>query len=233
MPIQLIFDKMLMRKLDLTIIVMSSVRLPWRSKAINSTWNKSPQAFVIFTESNRSYYEANENDQFEQIRKKNIFSEWITLVDDDTYVNIPRMKQMLNKLDSRKDMLIGHVLTPFKCLWGGSGMILSQSAFRKLKYGLQRNIMKKVHSRRNDIIIVKYAQQLNISILHSNLIWGNPIPEASDFVNQMKNKYESFESSVKGVVSLHKMCPDITCAPMYAAHKIISKKESFDYKIII
>ena len=107
-------------KLDLTIIVMSSVRLPWRSKAINSTWNKHPQANVLFTESNRSYYAANEKDQFEQIREKNISSEWITLVDDDTYINIPNMKEMLKKLDSRKDVLIGHVLAPFKCLWGGS-----------------------------------------------------------------------------------------------------------------
>lgn len=219
-------------ELDLTIIVMSSVRLPWRSKAINSTWNKHPQAVVVFTESNRSYYAANENDQFQQIREKNITSDWITLVDDDTYINIPRMKEMLKKLNSRKDVLIGHVLTPFKCLWGGAGMILSRSAFRKMKYGLRRNKMNKINSRRNDVIIVKYAQQLNISILHSNLLWGNPIPEASDFVTQ-KKKYASFESAVKGVVSLHKMCPDTTCAPMYEAHEVISKKERFNYNILI
>lgn len=112
-------------------------------------------------------------------------------------------------------------------------MILSQSAFRKMQYGLQRNMMNKGNSRRNDVIIVKYAKQLNISILHSNLLWGNPIAEASHFVTQMKNKYASFESAVKGVVSLHKMCPDTTCAPMYEAHKIVSKKASFNYEILI
>ena len=59
----------------------------------------------------------------------NTASDWIVLVDDDTYLNIPRLNIFLKKMELNRDMLIGHVLTPFHCLWGGAGMILSNSAF--------------------------------------------------------------------------------------------------------
>ena len=213
------------------IIVMSSLKFPWRSQAINATWNRDSQTYITFTESNRSYYEASGNDHFEYLEKIDTTSQWIVLVDDDTYMNIPNLKKFINKLDPKKEMLIGHVLTPFNCLWGGAGMILSRPAYLKVKEGMRRHI-KKDKRRRNDVIMFRYAEQLNIPIFHTNLLWGNSIPEASNFVNQMKNKYSSFESAISGTISLHKMCPDHTCKLMYDAHAMVSKKK-FNYDVLI
>ena len=123
---------------------MSSVKLHWRSAAINSTWKNmlQPSDQIYFSESNTSYHNA-QNDQFESIKQhKNIDTSWICLVDDDTFVNVPNMKNMLAQMNENDALLIGHVLEPFKCLWGGAGMILSNKAYKLVRNAIHHH---KIH----------------------------------------------------------------------------------------
>ena len=54
--------------------------------------------------------------------------------DDDTFVDIPQLKKLLQKLDSTKNIYLGYVLRHGNRFWmsGGAGYIFSSAAFRTL-----------------------------------------------------------------------------------------------------
>ena len=216
---------------NVTTLIMSSVRLPWRTLAINSTWGMHASN-LFFSESNTTYYGA-QKDQFKLLFEQDIKTKWCLLVDDDTFVNTRNMNNFLHSFDDTKPIIIGHVLSPFKCLWGGAGMILSRGAYSRIKNAWQKGQIQLRHgNEHNDVLIMRWVAQLNIRILHSNLLWGNSIPEANSFYMQMNKNIDNLEPAIKGVLTLHKMCPRNQCDLMYKIHKIINQNSSFAYKII-
>ena len=66
------------------------------------------------------------------LRIYNFFSS--SQADDDTFVDIPQLKKLLQKLDSTKNIYLGYVLRHGNRFWmsGGAGYIFSSAAFRTL-----------------------------------------------------------------------------------------------------
>lgn len=60
---------------------------------------------------------------------------WVALVDDDTWVNVYRTLEILSYIDSKRSVIIGHILTHQESdrdllyIAGGSGIFLTRSAF--------------------------------------------------------------------------------------------------------
>merc|ERR1712032_1137672 len=135
---------------------MSSVKLPWRTLAINETWGNVTyyqRISLIFSQSNASYYDA-QHDQFGLIKKSDIKSEWVALVDDDSFVNVRHLQKFLMGMNSESALLIGHYLSAFDCLWGGAGMILSRAAYLRVRAAiLDGRIKSPMNRQRNDVEI--------------------------------------------------------------------------------
>ena len=209
--------------MSISFLIMSSVRLPWRSLAIHNTWKHmlESQDVVYFSESNTTYYEA-QADQFKLLKHIYMNTSWICLVDDDTFVNIVSLKRMLSRMNSSESLLIGHVLAPYKCLWGGAGMILSRQAYVEITKAIRtRKISMPRGRQRNDVEIVAWASLLNITVIHSNLLWGDSMPESRTFSEQVHGNRDKLHPAIQGAVTMHKMCPTSSCDLMYDTFRIV------------
>ena len=214
----------------ITFLIMSSLNLPWRTHAINNTWKRTigDNDIMYFSESNTTYYGA-QKDQYNLLSIHKAHTKWTCLIDDDTYVNIMRMRQMLQQYNASMPLLIGHVLVPYKCLWGGAGMILSHKAHDIITSAIRSGkIQAPSKMDRNDVEIVKWARQLGISIIHSNLMWGDSVPESEAFFfNQIGRRREHISSAIQGAVTLHKMCKIRTCHEMYETMRLVQNTYFF------
>jgi hypothetical protein len=66
---------------------------------------------------------------------------WFFMVDDDTWVNIPRLVEFVNDLDHRLPLLAGYVWRhgvhlDMNHVSGGAGMLMSQEGFRRIASNL-------------------------------------------------------------------------------------------------
>lgn len=186
---------------------------------------------IFFSESNTSYYGA-QNDHFRLLSRLRTSSSWIALVDDDTFVNVDNLRRMLRSLRRHARTLVGHVLDAYECLWGGAGMILSREAYVSIKRGMDsRQVVPLTGRQRNDVEIVKWARRLNISIVHSNLLWGDAVPESSIFFKEMHSRRHRIQSSIRSVSTMHKMCEVRSCKLMYDTYDTIKNTVSSIYTV--
>ena len=77
---------------------------------------------------------------------------------------------------------------------------------------------------RNDVHMWRWAKALNLTVVHSNLLWGNTEPEAADFVVEVKHRRTGIGASILGAVTLHKTCPAGSCRVMRELHLILSTR---------
>ncbi len=107
-------------------------------------------------------------------------------------------------------------------------MILSYEAFKRIRIAIHNEKIIFPYGRsRNDVEIIKWANLLNIKIIHNNLFWGDAIPESNDFYNENLNDRNKIRSAIRGVITLHKMCPNVTCSLMYQTFHVVKQAPLF------
>tara|TARA_B110001452_G_scaffold30769_1_gene24111 strand:+ start:4119 stop:4454 length:336 start_codon:yes stop_codon:yes gene_type:complete len=74
---------------------------------------------------------------------------------------------------------------------------------------------------RNDVHMTYWAQRLNVTVAHSNLLWGNSWPEAREFVDQVKQRRAAVAAALVGAVTLHQTCPAGSCRLMRDLHALL------------
>ena len=216
--------------MNITFLVMSSTRLPWRMAAIDATWKRTlgPWDVLRYSRSNTTYYGA-QRDHFDLLRDApSTDADWTCLVDDDTFVNVPMMRRLLSQYDANKPVLVGHVLTRFHCLWGGAGMLLSRAAHARV-LGAIRNGHLRAPTRggRNDVEVVKWAEKLRIHVVHSNLLWGDSVPEVLAYLKASNHNRKAITAALQGTATLHKMCDATGCPLMHETLHLIHAAPTF------
>lgn len=78
-------------------------------------------------------------------------------------------------------------LGQFPCFWGFT-MVLSRAAFRPLSADLAEGRLKLPN--RNDCELLAWAQQRNITTVHSNLFWGDREPESRKVLDQVRKTFD-------------------------------------------
>jgi hypothetical protein len=110
--------------------------------------------------------------------------EWIFLIDDDTWVNMPVFSRMLSLLDSNISLLCGYQAEN-GMFNGGAGILLSRQAYNIIAPRLYSEICPFMGA--NDDTVTECARKSDIHMIHSGMFSFYPtyIDSAVDFIEQI------------------------------------------------
>ena len=110
--------------------------------------------------------------------------EWIFLIDDDTWVNMPVFSRVLSLLDSNASVLCGYEYES-GMFNGGAGILLSRRAFDTIAPRLYSDTCPFAGT--NDNTVTVCARRSNVTMMHSGMFSFYPakIESAVDFIEQI------------------------------------------------
>ena len=110
--------------------------------------------------------------------------EWVFLIDDDTWVNMPVFSRILPLLDSNTSLICGYVFEN-GMFNGGAGMLLSRRAFDTITPRLYTETCPFAGT--NDDTVTTCARKSNVTMMHSGMFSFYPakIESAVDFIEQI------------------------------------------------
>jgi hypothetical protein len=110
--------------------------------------------------------------------------EWLFLIDDDTWVNMPVFSRFLGLLDSNMSILCGYQANN-GMFNGGAGILLSRRAFNTITPKLYSDACP--FSDANDNTITVCASRSNVTMIHSGRFsfYPSQITSAVDFIEQI------------------------------------------------
>jgi hypothetical protein len=110
--------------------------------------------------------------------------EWLFLIDDDTWINLPVFSRALSLLDSSSSMLCGYEYES-GMFNGGAGILLSRPAYDTITPRLYSDACPFLGV--NDNTITECARKSNVTMMHSGMFSFYPakIDSAVDFIEQI------------------------------------------------
>jgi hypothetical protein len=110
--------------------------------------------------------------------------EWLFLIDDDTWVNMPVFSRLLPLLDPNSSVIYGYN-NENGMYNGGAGMLLSRRAFDIITPHLYSDACP--FALVNDDTVTACARRFNVTIMHSGLFSYYPvrIDRSTDFIEQV------------------------------------------------
>jgi hypothetical protein len=110
--------------------------------------------------------------------------EWVFMIDDDTWVNMPVFSRFLGLLDSNMSILCGYQANN-GMFNGGAGILLSRRAFNTITPKLYSDACP--FSDANDNTITVCASRSNVTMIHSGRFsfYPSQITSAVDFIEQI------------------------------------------------
>jgi len=110
--------------------------------------------------------------------------DWLFLIDDDTWVNMPVFSRLLPFLDANSSVIYGY--NNMNAMYnGGAGMLFSRPAFDIITPHLYSDACP--FTLLNDDTLTACARRLNVTIMHSGLFSYYPvrIDRSTDFIEQV------------------------------------------------
>lgn len=110
--------------------------------------------------------------------------EWLFLIDDDTWINMPVFSRFLPLLEKDTSMLCGYQAGN-GMFNGGAGILLSRRAFDTITPKLYSDACP--FSEANDNTITMCARRSNVTMMHSGMFsfYPSKIDSAVDFIEQI------------------------------------------------
>lgn len=124
---------------------------------------------------------------------------WVFFVDDDTFVNVPKLVSFVGAIPPSLPLLIGHIWTSPGWSWpsGGAGMLMSMRAVQQVSSVLFSPRCES-DSHLNDVTLGKCTVPANVTKVHSSLF----LPEASMLHNAPSGTLPRLDAAM--VVTTHR-----------------------------
>ena len=175
------------------VVTMASAQNAERHRGITRTWGSAFRHLFLFAEEGGSEglitlpelqgittYEGAQHRQMRGLQwlyheKHSTMqkAEWVFLVDDDSWVNVPMLLHTFSQLDSALPIVVGFLIGGFDVyeprFQGGGGMLMSKAAAMQIAPNLYGSCSVLDF---NDVTVAQCVDQLGIIKVHSNLFDG-------------------------------------------------------------